>query len=121
MIEKAAFVGVAAILSLSALASARSEAADKDARFSVRGLGTTSCTKYLDAAESEEFVHWITGFLTAYNWLTPDTYDIAPQYNANGLKRFMDLYCGQNPKRRIIEAALAFVSAIHEKRARSGS
>ena len=121
MAKRVAFAGAAAILALSALASARSEAADQNARFSVRGLGTTTCTKYLDASESEEFVHWITGFLTAYNWLTPDTYDIAPQYNSNGLKRFMDLYCGQNPQQRIIEAALAFVNAVHEKRAKSGS
>jgi hypothetical protein len=128
MIKKAAFAGAAAILALSALAGARSEAADNNGRFSVRGLGTTTCSKYLErrnlsAAESEEFVHWITGFLTAYNWQTADTYDIAPasQYNSNGLKRFMDLYCGQNPKKRIIDAAVAFVNAIYEKRVKSGS
>jgi hypothetical protein len=128
MIKKAAFAGAAAIFALSALAAARSEAADKNERFSVRGLGTTTCGKYLEkrnlsTAESEEFVHWITGFITAYNWQKPDTYDIAPasQYNSNGLKRFMDLYCGENPRKRIIDAAVAFVNAIYAKRLKTGS
>jgi hypothetical protein len=128
MIKKAAFAGAAAILALTALAIARSEAADKNDRFSVRGLGTTTCSKYLekrnlDSGESSEFVHWFTGFLTAYNWQEPDTYDIAPaaQYNSAGLLRFMDLYCGQSPKKRIIDAAIAFVNAIYEKRTKSGS
>lgn len=128
MIKKAAFAAAAAILALSALASVRSEAADKNDRFSVRGLGTTTCTKYLetrnlDAKESQEFVHWFTGFLTAYNWQVPETYDIAPaaQYNSNGLLRFMDLYCGQSPKKRLIDAAISFVNAVYEKRVKAGS
>jgi hypothetical protein len=128
MIRKAAFAGAAAIFALSALAIARSEAADKNERFSVRGLGTTTCGKYLErrnlnAKESEEFVHWFTGFLTAYNWLKPDTYDIAPasQYNSAGLLRFMDLYCGQSPKKRLIDAAVSFVNAVQAKRVKTGS
>jgi hypothetical protein len=126
--KKAALAGMAAILVLAAVGITRGEAADKNNRFSVRGLGTTSCSKYLEIRnlnneESQEFVHWFTGFLTAYNWQEPDTYDIAPatQYNSAGLLRFMDLYCGQNPTRRIIDAAVGFVNAVYEKRVKAGS
>jgi hypothetical protein len=128
MVKKAAFAGAAAVLVLAALGATRGDAADKNNRFSVRGLGTTSCSKYLEVRnlnndESQEFVHWFTGFLTAYNWQEPDTYDIAPatQYNSAGLLRFMDLYCGQSPTRRVIDAALGFVNAVYEKREKAGS
>lgn len=127
MVKKAALAGAAAVLVLAA-ATTRGEAADKNNRFSVRGLGTTTCSKYLEVRnlnneESQEFVHWFTGFLTAYNWQEPDTYDIAPstQYNSAGLLRFMDLYCGQSPTRRIIDAAVGFVNAVYEKRVKAGS
>ena len=128
MVKKAASAGAAAVLVLAALAATRGEAADKNNRFSVRGLGTTSCSKYLEIRnlnndESQEFVHWFTGFLTAYNWQEPDTYDVAPstQYSSAGLLRFMDLYCGQSPTKRIIDAALGFVGAVYEKRVKVGS
>jgi len=128
MVKKAASAGAAAILVLSALVIARADAADQNNVFGVRGVGTATCSRYLEVRnlnndESQAYVHWLTGFLTAYNWQTPDTYDIAPtsQYNSNGLLRFMDLYCGQSPRKRIIDAAMSFVNAIHEKRVRVGS
>lgn len=126
MIAKRKILGATAFLLLSALALNDAGSADANKRFSVRGLGTTTCSKYLqernlDAKQSEQYAHWFTGFLTAYNWLQPDTYDIAPQYKANGLLRYLDLYCGKNPKARIIDAASGFVKAVYGKRRKSGS
>ena len=104
------------------------DAADANKRFSVRGVGTTTCSKYLETrnlevSESEQYANWLTGFFTAYNWLQPNTYDIAPasQYNQTGLLRFLDLYCGKNPKKKVIDAAVAFVKAIYDKRDKVGS
>ena len=42
----------------------------EDSRF-----GTTTCSKYLETRnlkpkDTEVFVHWMTGFITAYNWMT---------------------------------------------------
>lgn len=128
MVKKGALAGAAAIFVLACVAATRSGAVDNNNRYSVRGLGTTTCSKYLETRnlnndESEDFVHWFTGFLTAYNLLEPDTYDIAPaaQYNSAGLLRFLDLYCGQSPTKRISDAAVGFVRAVHEKRVRAGS
>jgi hypothetical protein len=82
MIGRQTILGAAVFLLLFALTLNDAGSADAKKRYSVRGLGATTCSKYLedrnlDAKQSEQFAHWFTGFLTAYNWLKPDTYDIA--------------------------------------------
>jgi len=126
MICKRMILGATAFLLLSVLTLNDAGSADANKRFSVRGLGATTCSKFLeernlDAKQSEQYAHWFTGFLTAYNWLQPDTYDISVQYKSNGLLRYLDLYCGKNPKSRIIDAATAFVGVVYDKRQKSGS
>ncbi len=126
MICKRMILGATAFLLLSALALNDAGSADANKRFSVRGLGATTCSKFLeernlDAKQSEQYAHWFTGFLTAYNWLQPDTYDISAQYKSNGLLRYLDLYCGRNPKSRVIDGATSFVKAVYEKRQKAGS
>ena len=126
MIGRQTILGAAAFLLLFALTLNDAGSADAKKRYSVRGLGATTCSKYLedrnlDAKQSEQFAHWFTGFLTAYNWLKPDTYDIAAQYKSNGLLRYLDLYCGKNPKQKIIDAVSGFVNAVYDKRQKKGS
>jgi hypothetical protein len=126
MIGKRTILGATAFLLFSALAMHDAGSADANKRFSVRGLGATTCSKFLeernlDAKGSEQYAHWFTGFLTAYNWLQPDTYDISAQYKSNGLLRYLDLYCGRNPKNKIIDAATSFVNAVYAKRQKVGS
>ena len=124
MIGKRQILGATAFLVLSALAPNDADSAGANKRFSVRGLGATTCSKYLEdrnAKQAEKFAHWFTGFLTAYNWLQPDTYDIAPQYKSDGLLHYLDQYCGKNPKQRIIEAATNFANTVYDKRQKSGS
>lgn len=127
MNKKACVIAFGTCLIAATIGSKSAGAADSNDRFSVRGLGTTTCGKYLEnrnlnVKESEQYAHWLTGFLTAYNWLQPDTYDIAPadRYNQQGLLRYVDLYCGKNPKKRIIDAARQFVRAVSDKRVKSG-
>jgi hypothetical protein len=114
----------AVVLSLFvALAANSAGSADAKRQFSVRGLGTHTCSEFHEASsrdekETAEYANWLTGFFTAYNWLEPDTYDIAPssQYKQAGLLNFVDLYCGKNPEKRVIDAAIAFVNATYDKR-----
>jgi len=121
MIGKRTVLGATALFLLSVLLPHEAGSADAKSRFSVRALGVTTCSKYLeernlDAKDSEKYAHWFTGFITAYNYLQPDTYDIAAQYKSNGLLRYLDLYCGRNPKIRLVDAATAFVKAVYDKR-----
>jgi len=125
MVCKRKILGATAFL-LSALTLNDAGSADVKKIFNVRGLGSNTCGKYLqernlDAKQSEEYADWLTGFLTAYNWLQPETYDIAPNHNAHGLLVYLDLYCGRNPKGRIIDGAFSFINAVYEKRQKVGS
>jgi hypothetical protein len=126
MIGKRAMSGATLFFLFSGLAMSDASSADASKRFGVRGVGTTTCSKYLeernlDAAGSEQYAHWFTGFLTAYNWLQQDTYDISANYKSNGLLRYLDLYCGRSPKNRIIDAATSFINAVYSKRQKTGS
>lgn len=126
MIRKPAVAGAAAMLVALLLGATLAEAADANRRFNVRGLGTTPCSDYLDVrtgngGRSESFVHWFMGFITAYNWLQPDTFDISTQYNSTGLLIWLDYYCKENPESRINDAALAFVRVVYDKRMKSES
>jgi len=127
MMGRKTTLGAVVPLLLVALAANDAGSADANRQFSVRGLGTHTCGKYLEASnqdekETAEYANWLTGFFTAYNWLEPDTYDIAPssQYKQAGLLNFLDLYCGKNPEKRVIDAATAFVKAIYDKREKTG-
>jgi hypothetical protein len=122
MIGKRIILGATAFLLLSALAMNDAGAADANQRFKVRGLGANTCSKYLearnlDAKQSEEdYSNWFTGFITAYNWLKPDTYDISQNHNAHGLLRYLDLHCGRNPKDKVFNGAISFANAVYGKR-----
>lgn len=107
-------------------AAAPAEAADANRQYSVRGRGTHSCSDYIQASQEDEkasaqYADWLTGFFTAYNMLQPDTYDIAPlaKYKQSGLVSFLDLYCGQHPDKKVIDAAVAFVNVNYDKRDKS--
>jgi hypothetical protein len=128
MLKTAAVIGAIAAIVFVGLGVMRGEAADTNKRFSVRGLGATTCGKYLEARnlrpkETDSYADWLTGFFTAYNWLQADTYDIAPvaQYKQAGLLIYLDLYCGKNPKKTINDAAIAFTRAVYDKRVKVGS
>ena len=100
-------------------------AADAQNKYKLRGLGALTCSKYLDERRTDikgtsRYADWLTGYLTAYNFYQPQTFDIAPNHDANGLLTFLDLYCSKNQKQLIGQAAQAFVKAVHQKRQVSG-
>src|SRR5882672_255042 len=107
VLGRQATLGAFAFIIFAAVATNNASSADANRQFSVRGLGTHTCSDYLkdrseEGIETAQYADWLTGFFTAYNWLEPDTYDIAPlsQYKQSGLLSFLDLYCGKNPGKR---------------------
>lgn len=117
-------IALAALLSASLLAAAApgtADAADAKQQFNLRGLGAFTCAKYLedrrtDIKGTEIYAHWFTGFLTGYNFLQPDTFEIAPSHDAKGLLTYLDIYCAKNPQLTVGVAATAFVKAVYDKR-----
>lgn len=114
-------VGAMAVAILLAVTAQPGHAVDAGNKYKLRGLGAYSCAKYLeerrtDIKDTSKYADWFTGYLTAYNFLQPQTFDIAPRHDANGLLTYLDLYCSKNQKQLIGEAASGFVKAVYEKR-----
>jgi hypothetical protein len=85
------------------------QAADKDTNYQVIGAGALNCQKYLDANDADrKFAEmWWTGYVTAVNWLTDDTWSAV----------------GKDPNERVNDAILRqckehptklFVIAVHD-------
>jgi hypothetical protein len=119
------WIAIVLVAASAAMAASGAWAADSKKRYNVRGIGTSSCSGYLEArninvAKSEDYAHWFTGFVTAYNLLQPNTFDIAPDADSKSVLRYLDIYCGKNPKRRVADAASAFVAANYARRVKNG-
>lgn len=96
-------------------------AVDANKKYKLRGLGAYTCSKYLEERRADlkgtmRYADWLTGYLTAYNYFQPNTFDIAPNHDANGLLTYLDLYCSKNQKQLVGQAASAFVKAVYDKR-----
>src|SRR5215470_3921479 len=108
MTRRQTAVGVAFAFLLVPVLTDSADSADAKRQFAVRGVGTHACSEYLktshdDEAGTTQYADWLTGFITAYNWLQPDTYDVAPlsQYKQAAMLSFLDHYCAGNPEKRV--------------------
>lgn len=98
-----------------------SQGADTDGRFAVKGAGLASCQDYVEArADKSELVYsllgWLDGYLTAYNQLSPRTFDVAAWQSADLFARILDSHCEKHPKDRFFTVVRAIVNQIAEHR-----
>lgn len=117
--------GVLLAMAVLGLNAAAGYAADANNKYKLRGMGALTCGKYLEERRTDikgtsKYADWMTGYLTAYNFLQPQTYDIAPNHNATALLTYFDLYCSKNQNHLIGQAAAEFVKAVYNKRQISG-
>ena len=96
-------------------------AADRNGEFFSRGLGIATCQKYLDdkAGNTELYLYyrsWLNGYLTAYNQMAEDTFDIAPNATVETLAAAMEKICRDDPKRPFWAAASALTRAVQSNR-----
>src|SRR5262245_6055476 len=97
-----AFIGLAVFAILASQATGKTTAADAKGSYNIRGIGIVTCSKYLQdrslKKDTSAYIIWLAGYITAYNWLKPDTWEIAPHYDPPQLAKYLDLYCGKAPK-----------------------
>ena len=55
---------------------------------------------------------YVSGWLSAYNYLTPNTYDIVPEHDIMKVLEWIDTFCKANPDKSA-EAALLQFSSDH--------
>ncbi|HTW52085.1 MAG TPA: HdeA/HdeB family chaperone [Stellaceae bacterium] len=85
------------------------QAADKNTRFQVLGAGVMTCQAYLDAnAEDRKLAEmWWTGYVTATNGLTDDTWSVVGRDPNARVNDAIEKQCKDHPK-------AMFVIALHE-------
>lgn len=73
--------GVGGLLAALVLGSA-AQGATNEGQYAVRGVGSTTCAEFLEELEASgglplRYVAWVSGYLTALNRDTPDTFDVS--------------------------------------------
>lgn len=90
-------------------------AADAKDRFQAHGLGRLTCKRVIDVCEAKKeecqlvVPTWFEGYLTGFNALYSDTYDILPWQPAGLIADFTLKVCAQNPDAPILEVANAVI------------
>ena len=100
--------------------------ADAGGRFAIKGAGLASCQDYVEArAKKSEFVYsmlgWLDGYLTAYNQLSPSTFDVAAWESADLFARILDSHCEKHPQDRLFTVFRAIVDQVMEDRLQMNS
>lgn len=112
----AAVVGFAALVSHAPGAAA----ADAQGRFVPKGYGSLPCTQFIKLlqdkkeAEISQVADWLNGFVSAYNVLTAQTYDVSPWHTDSVVIELVARACDQNPKEALVNAAHGIVRLMGE-------
>jgi hypothetical protein len=104
------------LLGLSAVCAA----SDKSKFYAVHD---ETCRQYLidRRATSTTLPHvaWVSGYISAYNRQTPDTYDIANGRQSSEFIPWLDRWCKSNPEKSLGKGMEALTSELAPKRRRS--
>ena len=108
-------------LMLLGLFSASIAAKDMNQRFAVFGVGAENCTDYLQARQTmgkpqQEYYHFITGYLSAFNLIVPGTYNILGKRNLSGALEWLDNYCRANGQENFTNAMARLTEAYYDER-----
>ena len=96
-------------------------AADANGDFFLRGLGNATCQTYLtekanDTAAYYLFRSWANGYISAYNEMTPETYDILPDVTIGNVANGVESICRDRPEQNIWSAVAALTKMFEPDR-----
>ena len=115
--RRCAALALAGALAAGSSASAR----DSQGDYKARGLGADTCVSFL-AVPSERrslYYSWIAGYLTAYNYLVPDTYSVAEYTGLTRTNDWLERYCSKHPTDLLHQAIRSFLAERHRVRLKS--
>jgi hypothetical protein len=110
---------LAVLMTFAAISDAR--AGDKNSQY---GMLTDTCGEYAkDRAKNRtlRYSSWIAGYVTAYNSVSPDTYNILGKSNVNSAMLWLDNWCKAHPSENIAGGMHALVQELHPMRQREAS
>ncbi len=103
------------------LSAQNAYASDENGRYWIYGVGRQACETYLEARNNGGFSeisykNWISGYLTASNRSSGDTYNLLGDTDFQGALTWIDLYCEKQPKNTIYMAMAQLTSVYYSKR-----
>jgi hypothetical protein len=102
-----------------------SGAADDRGQSHLRGIGSSSCGTFVNAvnksgpyAEDDRhgMMSWALGYLTHYNLVTPNVYDIMSGRDAAAIQLWLFNYCQQHPLDQFAIAVDALIIELYPTR-----
>ncbi|HKI63721.1 MAG TPA: hypothetical protein VKA16_03755 [Burkholderiales bacterium] len=96
----------------------------RDATGSFETVGAKSCGSFLQDRQAHGWAYdadtaWVTGYVTAYNALTPDTGNILGDTDVSGAMLWLQNYCKANPSNDLAEGMLALTAELYPRRHRT--
>jgi hypothetical protein len=84
-------------------------AKDFDGEFAVFSVGGKSCGEYLRARHGggraqHDFTTWVQGYLSAFNLIVPNTYDILGTRDFDKVVQWLDSHCAENRATSFVNA-----------------
>ena len=100
-------------------------ARDFEDGFAVYGAGGKSCQVYLKsmkqgAKQQEYFIDWTIGYLTAFNVIMPNTYNILGESDFADSQGWLQRDCSRYPKQLYIDAVIKLTGVLYPLRYQSG-
>lgn len=107
------------LLLLSAVPTA--QAADASTKFALKGAGFLPCQLFVAEREKRSNVYyliggWVEGYVSAYNQLTADTYDITSFESLELLLGVIDNHCRANATDPLFRVVASIVNQISDDR-----
>jgi hypothetical protein len=101
-------------------------AADDASKFAMKGAGFLPCQIYVTERGKRSEIYymiggWVEGYVSAYNRLTADTYDVLSFESLELLLAVMDKHCEANPNDRLHAVFSAMIARIAADRIRAES
>ncbi len=96
-------------------------AADINGKFAVHGIGRARC-EILNSfvrdsrPELNQFGGWVSGYITAQNQTSKDTYDLAKFEDADTLFLYVQKFCSNNPSEIFLDAVRRVTDELKRSR-----
>ena len=111
---------IALLILLIGLGTMPLAAKDIDGEFVVFSTGAQTCTDYIGArrqgASIEPYRQWLSGYLSAFNLIVVNTYDIVGERNYAQIIGWLDQYCLQNQEVSFVNASAALTVVLFPER-----